>query len=496
MPGRAMPQHTLTAPPWPRPPEHVGQDWRLVPDDDTRRGRSPRVQRVDRMLPTGHTDRDRADDEGGPCVASAGVQPTESILLGMVVCVEEFHPRAADRHLFADEQLDGVDAVPHRDMKPRRIGRRLLVVAVIVAVVAFAATTRSVIATAIAGLTLAAVPAIAFGVALSFVAMANRGMMNTAAHRAVGLPADLISMIRISSIGFAANKIIRTGGASGLAVFIRHGRRRGFHGGTVAAACIVASLSSLAALGFLLAVTVALLAVSGRLTGWWLAAGTGFALYVTAIGGLAIIGYRGRNRLERLLEMMRRVRSRFGRRAPKLASFHIDHLFSAFADAGQHLRWFGRSVAHAVASKALGAAMLLAAVVAAGISLPPAGVVVVYATALAVSFVAVVPGGLGVVEVTTTAMLTAGGADLAAAAVAVALFRVFDMWLPVVTGAVLGRRELDRQQYAPRTETTDVLSIPLPPAMTEKRPDRFGTARGCSGDPSAPNRSSSWAISN
>ena len=72
-----------------------------------------------------------------------------------------------------------------------------------------------------------------------------------------------------------------------------------------------------------------------------------------------------------------------------------------------------------------------------------AGALVIYATALAASLLTIVPGGIGTVEASTTALLIGAGATAGAAALAVALFRLFDLWLPVLTGAAVARRDAD-----------------------------------------------------
>ena len=95
---------------------------------------------------------------------------------------------------------------------------------------------------------------------------------------------------------------------------------------------------------------------------------------------------------------------------------------------------------HGVVSKALGALMLVAAVSSVGLPVSPASAVVVYATALGASMITIVPGGVGTVEGSTAALLVASGASLAAATLAVVLFRFFDLLVPVLTGALAARR--------------------------------------------------------
>ena len=90
----------------------------------------------------------------------------------------------------------------------------------------------------------------------------------------------------------------------------------------------------------------------------------------------------------------------------------------------------------------------------------------VYATALAASMVTIVPGGVGTVEASTAALLITAGASAGSAAVAVALFRLFDLWLPLVTGAVLARGEIGDPEPAPTANEGALgpIVVPVVPA--------------------------------
>jgi uncharacterized membrane protein YbhN (UPF0104 family) len=101
---------------------------------------------------------------------------------------------------------------------------------------------------------------------------------------------------------------------------------------------------------------------------------------------------------------------------------------------------------HAVLSKVLGALALTAAIAAVGLPVSAAGALIIYATALAASLLTIVPGGIGTVEASTTALLIGAGATAGGAALAVALFRLFDLWLPVLTGAAVARRDARRER--------------------------------------------------
>jgi uncharacterized membrane protein YbhN (UPF0104 family) len=300
----------------------------------------------------------------------------------------------------------------------------------------------------------------AIGLVLSGLAVVNRGLLNRAAHRAVGLDAGTLAMTRTAAVGFAAQKIVRSAGVVGLAVFVRDGRRRGHEPGSVAAACVLSAVSSFLALGALLMSAIAVLAVTGRLTGWWLAAAVGFALYAVVVSVVGLVVVRSRVTALRwwsaALSVRRRVMPRrpLGPDAEAVPSLLLDALATARSDRGAL-----RSILfHGVMSKALGAVTLAAAVAAVGLPLSVSAAVVVYATALAASMVTIVPGGLGAVEGSTTALLVASGAPMASAALAVALFRFFDLVLPVLTGALAARGGL-------RSPTAPIGALPQPLAL-------------------------------
>jgi uncharacterized membrane protein YbhN (UPF0104 family) len=290
--------------------------------------------------------------------------------------------------------------------------------------------------------TLALVPAV-LGLALSGTAICNRGQLNVVAHRAVGLTPSAGEMTRTAAMGFAATKVVKSAGLSGLAVFVRDGRRRGHPAASVTAACGLAAAASFAALGVLMAATVAVLAVTAKLSSWWLVAGCGYAAGAVAIGitGVAVVRRPGAlvwisDRLPR-----RRRRSRSSQESSADAVIASVHAVGAAMRDGRSRR---RLLVHAVGSKVLGVVMLQTAVAAVGIGVGVPAIVVIYTTALAAACASLIPGGVGVVEASMSTMLIARGVRPGAALTAVALFRIFDMWIPLSVGLVCARRQLRR----------------------------------------------------
>lgn len=303
-----------------------------------------------------------------------------------------------------------------------------------------------------------------YGLLLSTVAVWNRGLLNQSAHRAVGLHPRSGEMVTAAAVGFSAQKIVKSGGLSGLAVFVHHGRRRGYDAGAVTGACVLVAAASFVALGALMVTTIAALAITGRMTGWWIVAGTGFAIYAVATIVLMVVVGRSRHIAERLWIRAHGFAGQFRRRPrPAPDTRCVDDLFAAVAEARRRPAEAARMIAHALVGKASGALMLLVAARSVGVTLSPTAAMIVYAAALGASLVAVVPGGFGVVEASTAALLVSGGAAAPSAALIVALFRVFDLWLPLLVGVVVARGQLRTPAQA-TVETPPVVVGPVPVA--------------------------------
>lgn len=331
-------------------------------------------------------------------------------------------------------------------------------VTVVVAVVAGPAAGRRGIGRAVAGVgDLAPVPA-AIGLLAAVAAIVNRGLLNQSAHRATGLTTRLGEMTRTAGVGFAAQKVVKSAGLAGLTVFVRSGRRHGHAAGPVVAACLLSAVASFAALGVVLATAIGVLAATGRLTGWWIGAAVGFGVYATCVAAAVAVLFRSRRATERIWAAATHLSSRLSARLCVLfrrngdrrrPSSLPDDLHAAIAGIAERPSDGWRVLAHAVASKLLGALILAASAAAAGLNIGPGTALVVYATVLAASMVSVVPGGVGVVEGSMAALLVAAGGTAGAAALTVALFRLLDLWLPVAAGAVMARGELRSSAVEP-----------------------------------------------
>ncbi|MEM9652466.1 MAG: YbhN family protein [Actinomycetota bacterium] len=339
--------------------------------------------------------------------------------------------------------------------------RLLVFLGAMVGAVFFAANNLPTLETALVGLQEASLLPIAAGVLLSVAAMINRGFLNRAAHVAVGLDVEPASMVRTAAVGFAANKVVKAAGASGLAVFVRSGNRNGHAPSKVAAACVLAAASSFFALGGFVLANLILLASADELSGWWVTAGAAFLVYAIVIVLAMVTATHRRDTARRVWLAGRRLIARIRRRPMEDETVGLDDLYEAMEAARRNGGWSARAQAHAIISKMLGAAMLLAAAVATGLPISTADVLLIYTTALVTALFSILPGGLGLVEATTAAMFVSAGAPLGVAVVAVALYRVFDLWIPVAAGAMIGRRELRRADADPRFSSEPKAAMPV-----------------------------------
>jgi hypothetical protein len=188
-----------------------------------------------------------------------------------------------------------------------------------------------------------------------------------------------------------------------------------------------------------------------------------FAIYALVLAPVAVLIVRNRRAAHWAWRGGQRIRRRLPwcKNRDESDTPFPTALLDAVADARTRPHAMRELLFHAVVSKVLGAIALAAAITAVGLPITAAGALVIYATALAASLLTIVPGGIGTVEASTTALLIGAGATAGAAALAVALFRLFDLWLPVLTGAAVARRDARRDRRAPEAEPQVSLTMEL-----------------------------------
>ena len=161
-----------------------------------------------------------------------------------------------------------------------------------------------------------------------------------------------------------------------------------------------------------------------------------FALYaaitVVRVGAFAFL-HRRHDRLQRWES---RARTRM-RRSTKMVRDDDAAMWTAcVADQWAHRSHFVPAVAWSLAGKLAGAALVTIGVHAAGGSIPIGTALSLYAVATIAGSLALVPVGLGVVELTMMHSLTVSGLTIAQAAAALIIYRLFQLWLPMLVGLV------------------------------------------------------------
>jgi len=239
----------------------------------------------------------------------------------------------------------------------------------------------------------------------------------------------------------ALNSAVKSGGMAGLAPFLQLGRRRGVPDTDVAAGYLLATVA--ADVGFLLVVgaTVVVLAADGDLSGADLWAGGVFLLLLALRLGLLVGAARNPAVLRRVLGVAARLRARVLRRPagePDLQ--RADQVAAALRQASARPGRVLLPIAAATVVDLAAVAMLYAAVAAVGGGTDLRLALVAYVSSGLFAAIGPLPGGLGVVEVGTVAVLVAGGLPLAEATAAVALFRLAEFWLPLALGGLAWAR--------------------------------------------------------
>lgn len=270
--------------------------------------------------------------------------------------------------------------------------------------------------------------------------MLNHAALHAAARRAVGLHGSTGSTLGLSVRAAFANKLVKSGGLAAAGVFAADARRRTLPMAQVMVAYGLASVISRA--GFAIAIVVCFAAGASSVP--WLTILVSLGLAVAAIAARAVRGRLVRRRSpQRRRSLGRRRAAAVGCRVigwlPPTARARVGSAGPAIAEAmGQARRapaLVVRAFGHALAVELLGAAVLWAALASVGVSISGGRLAVIYATAAIVGMVGPLPAGLGVIEATLGVGLLRAGLNDAQTVSAIAIYRVFQFWIPLIVGA-------------------------------------------------------------
>jgi uncharacterized membrane protein YbhN (UPF0104 family) len=200
----------------------------------------------------------------------------------------------------------------------------------------------------------------------------------------------------------------------------------------------------------LVAAAVTAGAATGSLHGGALYGAIGSAAYAVVVGvGLVLVASRrslvvtiaGRSR-----QVRARLRARFGRPERDVQGCAGHELACAMARLRADWRATSALLGTAVFGKLLGCAALYLVLGGLGIHLGLATTLLIYTLTIMAALVGPLPGGVGVADASLGALLIANGVPAAAAAGAVIAFRLLDLWLPLLIGAVAGAHHWHTQR--------------------------------------------------
>lgn len=327
------------------------------------------------------------------------------------------------------------------DRRRRRPWRAVGLALVGLAAVVFVVSNRAQLPAAAHALRQARPGFVALALVVCLLALVNQAALHQGAQRAMGVDAPFGPSLRAATAAQFLNLVAKSGGMAGMGAFVRS--RAGRSGASrVVVAYVLATLLGQLSFAVVLAASLVAIWVDGRLTTADVAASLIFAAIMVAVLGAVAAGARSRESLRWAYGLPRRLLLRarsLGRREqpPAAATDHsqADDLYDAVRVLARRPRAAARAGLHALGVEALGALLLWTVLMAVGehpgVKLP----VVAYAISVLFAIVGFLPGGLGFVEAGLGAVLISYGVAAPVAAVAVILYRVFELWVPVVIGA-------------------------------------------------------------
>lgn len=284
--------------------------------------------------------------------------------------------------------------------------------------------------------------------------LVNLALMHAAAQRAAQLDTGRLDLVAPAVGGNALNLITKSGGMAGLVLFLADARRRNRPRGSVVASYALAQSAGEIAFAATLIAALALVWADGHLSRTEIVASVVFGIYLTVRIGAYVAAFRSRTAIRRLYSLPHRIVTFVRRRPPTpIDVMSADEMYDSMVLVRQRPRGVVPVFGHAIGVEAIGVIELWAAAAAVGASHSLLVAFVGYSVSVLFAIVGFLPGGLGFVEVSLGAVLVSYGASVATATAAVVLYRVVEMWLPIVIGLGVGHRL--RQSARVTLEPTD-----------------------------------------
>nr|WP_316651130.1 lysylphosphatidylglycerol synthase transmembrane domain-containing protein [uncultured Gellertiella sp.] len=245
-----------------------------------------------------------------------------------------------------------------------------------------------------------------------------------------GAPMKLRSLLGLALVELFANQAVPTGGLSGSIMVVRGLVRRGIAPATAVTALVVAALSYYAAYLLVALSAFSLLWNMGDFSDAWASLLVIFAVILAVIAGSVVLLIRSH-----------------GNFIPDWARHW--HFVQRFADLLAEVRMDvlgdGRLLAETIGLQAalflIDSATLWCAARAVGLAVEPQQAFIAFLLASVVTTISPIPMGLGTFEGTSIGILHFFGASVESSLAATLLLRGFTLWLPMLPGLILIRRE-------------------------------------------------------
>ena len=274
--------------------------------------------------------------------------------------------------------------------------------------------------------------------------IANAVGLQRAALRVTGVQMRLSSVAAGTSIAHFLNLTTKSGGLAGLVAVRAEARRAGMPENSVIAGYILGAVLTEWAFVVTVVGSFAVLIAERHLTVAEVAGLCAFSSYAGSRVAVLAAATKDRERLRRLLRYPGRVLSWLRHRSDDASAVSTDatadRLFDSLRVVRERPRALGPALAHALATEVIAIALLWSSLRAVGISIGPLQALVVYAVTGLFGIIGFLPGGLGFVEVSMSAMLVGFGVRSVTAASGALLYRAFELWLPILLGGVLAHR--------------------------------------------------------
>mgnify|MGYP000692800315 CR=1 FL=1 len=290
-------------------------------------------------------------------------------------------------------------------------------------------------------------PAWIFGLlALALLGLAAFGLLFRSGQTAAGARVRVWEGIELGNAAYALNLVVKSSGLAGVVVFTRRARARGEPHGPAVAGYLLATVLNHAAFAVVLVAALVTLVLAGRFTAIDAAASGVFAVYLAAHVVLTVAAVRSRSLVRavyaapaRVLDWARHaILRRRGSREP--GHERADELHAAIALIRKRPRRSVPVAGWALSVDLVHVLWVYAALQAVGGGAGIDAALVAYGVATLFGIVGIVPGGLGFVELGMTATLVTYGVPTPRAAAATVLYRVAELWLPLLAGALAARR--------------------------------------------------------